>query len=179
MTMKLRILSLALALLGACGLTHERAADEGPQARPSATEGFTVYTVGRLSFEAPASWRATGSARQVLLVSPADDARIDVQQVEGAPQASDEACLARAQEALTRGAARLENVRRHATTLAGRRAVVQEADQQGWHGWAWAVCDRGEQYRLFFTGRSPVPADGVRAVRRLSSSAVLAGAPGA
>ena len=35
------------------------------------------------------------------------------------------------------------------------RLIAQEADQGGWHGWAWATCDGGEQYRVFLAGRSP------------------------
>jgi hypothetical protein len=137
-----------------------------------------LYTVGRLTFEAPAGWRARGDARRVVLVSPADDARIDAQ-VSDRTFPDDRSCLAHAEDALARGQAKLTNVRRHPTTLAARRALVQEADQNGWHGWAWAVCDRGEQYRVFFTGRSPLNPESVRASRLLGSSAVIAAGPGA
>jgi hypothetical protein len=137
-----------------------------------------MFTVGRLSFEAPATWPARGDARRVLLVSPQNDARIDAQLTEKTFR-SDGECLAQAEDSLARGSARLSSVRRHPTTLAGRKAVVQEADQDGWHGWAWAVCDGGEQYRIFFTGRSPIGEEQLRASQLLSSSAVLAARPGA
>jgi len=139
---------------------------------------MVIYTVGRLSFEAPAGWEARGDERHLLLVSPQSDARIDGQ-VGREPFTDDRACLEQAEAALKRGVGRLVNVQRHPTTLAGRKAVVQEADEQGWHGWAWAVCDGGEQYRLFFTGRSPLNEEAVRAARLLASSAMMAARPGA
>ncbi len=170
-------LALALAL-GGCGIIQERAQEQGPQSRPAGDEGMLLFTVGRLSFEAPASWPARGDPRRVLLVSPQNDARIDAQLTDRTFK-TDAECLAQAEDSLARGSAQLRNVRRHPTTLAGRKAVVQEADQDGWHGWAWAVCDRGEQYRIFFTGRSPLREEPLRASRLLSSSAVLATRPGA
>jgi hypothetical protein len=137
-----------------------------------------LYTVGRLTFEAPAGWEARGDDRHVLLVSPQNDARIDAQLSDRTFQ--DEAeCLAQAEQALVKGSARLTGARRHPTTLAGKRALVQEADQEGWHGWAWATCDGGEQYRIFFTGRSPVGEEALRASRLIPSSAVLAARPSA
>jgi hypothetical protein len=163
-----------LLALSACSLVHQRAEESGPQSRPGGDEGMLLFTVGRISFEAPAAWEATGDARHVTLVAPGSDGRIDAQLGEKTFKTDDE-CLAQAQESLSRGASHLTNVRRHPTTFAGRKAVMQEADQQGWHGWAWAVCDGGEQYRLFFTGRSPLKDDAVRAVRLLSSSATLTG----
>ena len=168
---------LALAA-SACTLVHERARESGPQSRPSGDEGMLLYTVGRLTFEAPAGWQARGDPRHVLLVSPGDDARIDAQVAERT-YPNDAECLTQAEQALARGGARLTNLRRHPTTLAGRKAVVQEADQDRWHGWAGAMCDGGEQYRRFFTGLSPLPEPSLRAVRLLASSAVLAGRPGA
>lgn len=167
-----------LLALCACSLVHQRAEESGPQSRPAGDEGMLLFTVGRLSFEAPASWEATGDARHLLLVSPTNDGRVDAQVGEKTFK-TDEECLVQAQEALSRGSAKLTNVRRHPTTFAGRKAVVQEADQAGWHGWAWAVCDGGEQYRLFFTGRSPMKEEAIRAVRLLSSSASLATGPNA
>jgi hypothetical protein len=166
-----------LLALSACALVHERAQESAPQARPAGDEGMLLYTVGRLTFEAPAGWRARGDARHVVLDSPAGDARIDAQ-VSNKTYPDDAACLAQAEDALAQRQGESTNVRRHPTTLAGRKAVVQEADQQGWHGWAWGMCDRGEQYRLFFTGRSPLNQESVRASRLVSSSATL-GAPGA
>lgn len=174
--MNTRLSCLALALC-ACGVIHQRA-EEGPVSRPAGDEGMLMFTVGRLSFEAPAAWEARGDARHVLLVSPRSDARVDAQ-VTDRTFKDDGECLARADEALSRGSGTLTKVRRHATTLAGRKAVVQEADQDGWHGWAWAVCDGGEQYRIFFTGRSPLDEEAVRVSRLISSSAVLTTRPGA
>ncbi len=169
--------ALALLLSG-CVVVHERAREGGPQSRPGGDEGMLLYTVGRLSFEAPAAWEARGDPRHVVLVRGANDARLDAQLVEkGFP---DEAqCLAQAEASLARGTTKLTNVRRHPTTLAGRKAIVQEADQGAWHGWAWALCDGGEQYRIFFSGRSPLDEEALRAVRLLSSSAVLAAGPSA
>ncbi len=162
-----------LAALASCSLVHERAREEEPVSRPAGDEGMVLYTVGRLTFEAPAAWQPRGDARHVLLMSPANDGRIDAQAV-GKTFTDDAKCLADAEQALIRGSGNLKNVRRHPSSLAGRKALYQEADQQEWHGWAWAVCDRGEQYRIFFTGRSPVDDAKLRAVRLLSSSASLA-----
>ena len=75
------------------------------------------------------------------------------------------------------GAASLTGVRRHATTFAGRKAVVQEADQGGWHGWAWATCDRGEQYRVFLSGRAPVSRETSRCSAGSWPTARLGGTP--
>lgn len=173
-----RALALLAVATSACTLVHERARESGPQARPAGDEGMLLYTVGRLTFEAPAGWQARGDPRHVLLVSPGEDARIDAQVAERTFK-DDAECLAQAEQSLARGGARLTGVRRHPTTVAGRKAVVQEADQDRWHGWAWALCDGGEQYRLFFTGVSPLAEPSLRAMRLLSSSAVLAGRPGA
>jgi hypothetical protein len=173
-----RFLTTFLLALCACGLVHERAQESGPQSRPAGDEGMLMFTVGRLSFEAPAAWPARGDPRRVLLVSPENDARIDAQVTERAFK-SDAECLSQAEASLAQGSAKLTNVRRHATTLAGRKAVVQEADQGAWHGWAWAMCDGGEQYRIFFTGQSPLGEESLRASRLLPSSAVLAAKPGA
>ena len=148
------------------------------RARPAGDEGMLMFTVGRLAFEGPVGWEQSGDARRVLLVSPQSGARLDVQLM-ARTYADDRECLAQAEQALERGSGSFTGVRRHATRLAGRKAVVQEADQAGWHGWAWAVCDGGEQYRLFFTGRSPLGEEELRASRLLPSSAVLAAHSGA
>jgi hypothetical protein len=169
MTRRLRLAPLALL-----PLALQLACASGPQARPGGDEGMLLFTVGRLSFQAPAAWQARGDANHVVLVSPAGDARLDARRADRTFP-DDRQCLSNAEEALARGGARLRNVRRHPTTLAGRRAVVQEADQDRWHGWAWALCDAGEQYRVFLTGLSPVREEALRAVRLLSSSAYLAG----
>jgi len=56
-------------------------------------------------------------------------------------------------------------------------AVAQEADGSGWHGWAWATCDGGEQYRVSVAGRAPVPREIVDVQRRVVSTARLGGKP--
>jgi hypothetical protein len=174
-----RVLVLSLSVgVCSCAIVHQRAQDSAPQSGPAGDEGMLLYTVGRLSFEAPAGWQARGDARKVVLTSPGDDGRIDAQ-VSDAKFPNDKACLAQAREALSRGESKLTNVRRHPTTLAGREAVVQEADSAGWHGWAWAVCSGGEQYRISFNGRSPLNPEAMRASRLITSSAVLAPAPNA
>jgi hypothetical protein len=57
------VVLLALALSG-CGILHERAQEQGPQSRPAGDEGMLLFTVGRLSFEAPAAWPARGDPRR-------------------------------------------------------------------------------------------------------------------
>lgn len=174
--MRLAVLCVALVATG-CSLVHERAREGQPVSRPGG-EGMLLYAVGRLSFEAPGAWEARGDPRRVLLVSPGSDARIDAQATEKRFRGEAD-CLANAEQALVRGSAKLTNVRRHPTKLAGRKGLVQEADQEGWHGWAWAVCDGGEQYRLFFTARAPMSEEALRASRLLPSSAAIATRPGA
>jgi hypothetical protein len=110
--------------------------------------------VAELHFEVPADWRADGGPRQVKLVSPGGDALLEVRATAVPGPAA--ACLTEAEKALARGAASLGGVSRHPSTFAGKKAVAQEADQGGWHGWAWATCDRGEQYRVWLAGRAPV-----------------------
>ncbi len=147
-----------------------------PPSRPSGDEGMVLYTVGRLTFEAPAAWRAAGDARHVRLESEDGRAVLDVAETDRR-YASDAECLAQAEASLSRGAADLRNVRRHPTVLAGRRAVTQEADQGRWHGWAYALCDAGTQYRVFFTGLSPLSEEAVAAYQALTASAQLSGSP--
>lgn len=166
------LVALITTASGGCGLVHERAREAGPQSRPG-DEGMLVYSVGRFSFQAPGHWSARGDPRHVFLASPGGEARIDAQVAERTFP-DDARCLADAEQALVRGGARLTNVRRHPSTFAGRRAISQEADQDRWHGWAWAVCDGGEQFRLFFTGLSPLPQETLRVVRILASSATIA-----
>jgi len=141
--------------------------------RPAATEGASVYTVGALSFEAPTAWQATGDERHVKIVAPGDDATIEASA--HADAGSEAECLSGAEAALDRGAAGLSAVQRHPSTLAGRKAVEQEADRGGWHGWAWATCDGGVQYRLWFAGRSPLSREMLDAQKRLVGSAQIGG----
>ena len=165
---------LALLLLASCTLVHERAGDGPVRGEASAQKGMLEYAVGRLTFLAPDSWEATGGSRRVQLAHPTNHGRLDVQQVDRAFRDEKE-CLAAAEESLAKGAANLTNVRRHGSSFAGKRAVAQEADQAGWHGWAWAVCDGATQYRLFFAGRAPVPADVMDAWRGFTRSAAFTG----
>jgi hypothetical protein len=147
-----------------------------PASRPSGDEGMVIYSVGRLAFEAPAQWDARGDGRRIV-VQPTDErAVLDVRQLERTFR-GEAACLREAEDALARGSSEFRNVRRHSTTFAGRRAVTQEADQGPWHGWAYAVCDGGVQYRVFFSGRSPLPDEDVEAWRMLVASAQLGGPP--
>lgn len=147
----------------------------GPVSRPTPDGSARIYSVSGLSFEVPSAWSADGTERKVRLSSPGDDALLEVTATAVAGTAAD--CLASAGEALKRGAASLSGVRRHASTFAGRKAIAQEADQGGWHGWAWATCDRGEQYRVFLSGRAPVSRETIEVQRRLVSTASLGGTP--
>jgi hypothetical protein len=147
----------------------------GPVSRPTPDGAARIYSVAGLSFEVPAGWRADGDPRKVKLTSPGGEALVEVKATAVAGPVAD--CLAGAEEALERGAASLSGVRRHASTFAGRKAISQEADQGGWHGWAWATCDRGEQYRVFLSGRSPVSRETIEVQRRLVATARLGGAP--
>ncbi len=170
MTRRARLL-LAAAAAAACAGPGLHG---GPTPRPAGDEGMVLYTVGRLTFEAPAAWRASGDARRVRLESEDGRALLDVAEAER-HYASEGECLAQAEKSLSRGAADLTNVRRHPTVFAGRRAVTQEADQGRWHGWAFALCDVGNQYRVFFTGLSPLSEEAVAAYQALTASAQLSG----
>ncbi len=161
-------LALAALLAASC-------ARVAPVSRPTSDGSGRVYAVAALTFEAPATWRADGDPRSVKLTSPAGDARVEVK-VTAVP-GSAASCLAGAEEALERGASSLTGVRRHPSTFAGRKAIAQEADQGGWHGWAWATCDRGEQYRVFLAGRAPVSRDTIEVQRRLVATARMGGTP--
>jgi hypothetical protein len=171
-----RAAALALLLLAAAGCAGLKAAvAPAPEATPGARPGWLGWRVGGLQFEAPEAWTPSGDARRLGL-DAAGAARLEAWVVEER-FADGKACLAGAEEALARGEAQLSRVRRHATTLAGRPAVVQEADAGGWHGWAYAVCQGGEQHRLFFTGRSPIPGELLEAWRGVVGSVRLGGGP--
>jgi hypothetical protein len=149
--------ALALLLLGGAGCAGLRdLLAPPPEGAPGSRPGWLAWSVGALRFEAPAGWTPSGDARRLGL-DAGGEARLEAWVLEER-YVDAAACLAAAGEALARGEAQLSRVRRHATTLAGRPAVVQEADSGGWHGWAYAVCQGGTQHRLFFTGRSPIPA---------------------
>jgi hypothetical protein len=155
-------------------LVLQACAVERPVARPGGDEGMVVYQVGRLSFQAPQAWEASGGPAAVRAESRDGSAFLDVRSLDRRFPGERE-CLAQADESLAQGAADLANVRRHSTTLAGRRAVAQEADRGNWHGWAYAVCDGGTQYRLFLTGVSPVSGEALAALRALLASAWIGG----
>jgi hypothetical protein len=164
-------LALGLAALPGCGGLGTLLGPP-PESGPGSRAGWLAYRVDGLRFEAPAGWSASGDARRVTL--EADGLKLEAWAVEGR-FADARACLAAAEEALARGAERLTRVRRHTSALAGRNAVAQEADAGGWPGWAYGVCDGPLQYRLFFTGRSPIPAEVLEAWRAVVASARLGG----
>src|SRR5688572_1388354 len=115
-----------------------------PVGRPGSVEGMMAYTVGTLSFEAPAAWEAKGTAEKLTLSAPDQGAELQVSVVPStAPTEKD--CLVVADRELAKRSSRFRNVRRHETTLGGRIAVMQEADggqgASSWHGWAYAICD--------------------------------------
>jgi hypothetical protein len=146
-----------------------------PVSRPTPDGTARVYAVAGLTFEAPASWTADGDPRRVKLQAPGGDAVVEARAtaVKGPPAE----CLASAGESLERGSGDLTGIRRHASTFAGQKAVSQEADQGGWHGWAWAACHGGEQYRVFLAGRTPVSRETIEVQRRLVASARIGGSP--
>jgi hypothetical protein len=110
-----------------------------------------------VSFEAPG-----GRARLELSV-PATD------------YPDERGCLAAAEEKLRGQAGTLERARRHGTRFAGRAAQTLEADSGSWHVWAWAACDGGAQYRIFFTSAAPAGQDAIEAQHTLVASARIGG----
>ena len=93
-----------VALLGEAGAILAGAcARVGPVSRPSQDGATRIYWVAELQFQAPADWRADGGPREVKLVSPAGDARLEVRATATPGPAA--ACLSGAEEALARGAA--------------------------------------------------------------------------
>ncbi len=169
----LTLLLLSLMASGCAGLRALLAPP--PQGMPTDRPGWLGWSVGELRLEAPAAWTAAGDARRLTLEA-GEAARLEAWVVEER-FADARTCLAAAEEALARGEAQLSRVRRHQTTLARRPAVMQEADAGGWHGWAYAVCQGGEQHRLMFNGRSPISAELLEAWRGVVASARLGGGP--
>jgi len=165
--------ALAAALsLTACAGVRE-ALSGAPAGVPSGREGWLLYAVGELRFEAPAEWERSGSPRHLTLQRPDGSARLEVSTPE-VPFAGAAACLADAAQVLKRGGG-MERVRQHPTRFAGVRALLLEGDQNGWHVWAWAACDGGVQYQVFLTARSPAPPDVVETYRALASGARVGG----
>ena len=144
-----------------------------PEGTPGERAGWLAYRVGRLRFEAPAGWTRSGDPGRLVLEA-GRAARLEAWVVD-ARYASARACLDEAEASLERGEGQLARVRRHPTTLGGRPALVQEADAGGWHGWAYAACAGPVQHRLFFTGRSPIPAELLEAWREVVKSARVGG----
>ena len=165
---------VVLLSLSACRTVREAFAPP-PQGQPTGREGWSAYTVGDLRIEAPAAWRPHGTAERLELESPDGSARLQVRRAEDR-LAGEKACLAAAEEALSASEANLSRPRLHPTTVAGRRAMVLEADQgDRGHGWAWAVCDGGVQYRIFLSGASPLSKDVLEAYRTLLATARIGG----
>ncbi len=168
-----RPLALALLALSSCATLSEAFAP-APVGMPSGREGWLVYSIRDLRFEAPAGWHASGGERRMALEAPDGSARFEVSYP--APDLPDEkACLASAAEKLRSQEGALERSRRHGTRFAGRPAQTLEADRGGWHVWAWAACDGGVQYRVFFTAATPAPQEVLEAYRALVASARVGG----
>ncbi len=161
----------AVLLLAGCG--HLLA--PAPVGKPSGREGWLVYQLRDLRFEAPAAWRAAGGDRRMSFEAPDGKARLELSYPE-ADLASEKACLASAEQKLRAQEGSLERPRLHATRFAGVPAQTLEADERGWHVWAFAACDGGVQYRVFFTAATPAAPEVLDAWRTLVGSARIGGA---
>ena len=166
-------LASALALAAGCA-TFKGAFTPAPEGQLCGREGWLVYNIGSLRFQAPASWRASGGERRMTLEAPDGRARLEIS-YPAKPFEDERACLADADEKLRDHAAKLERARRHATKFAGVRAETLEADQGAWHVWAYAACEGGVQYRVFFTAATPAAAEPLEAHRTLVASARIGG----
>lgn len=171
----MRGLAVALLLLSACGTLREAFAP-AVAGKPSGREGWLVYGLRDLRFEAPSTWSARGGERRLTLEAPDGRARLEISFPESA-YPDERACLAAAEEKLRARAqdAAVSRARRHPTRFAGLPAQTLEADQGAWHVWAYAACDGGVQYRVFFTAASPSPPAVLEAWRALVASARLGG----
>ncbi len=167
------VLAALAALAPGCASIRDALAP-APVGKPSGREGWLVYGLGALRFEAPAAWHPSGGERKVVLESPDGRARLEVSYPEK-PFADEKACLAEADEKLRDQSAKLERARRHATRFAGVSAQTLEADEGGWHVWAYAACDGGTQYRIFFTAATPAAAADLEAQRTLVATAKIGG----
>jgi hypothetical protein len=146
-----------IVLLGAVALAATVAACAAPKSLagvPGGRPGWVLYRVGELWFRAPRDWHATGDVRHATVQEPDARSKLEIT-VPEQPFPDQRACLAAAEERLSRAAAGLERARRHPTKLAGRPGLSMEADQGGWHVWAIAACDGGVQYQIFFTSATP------------------------
>ncbi|HET7824353.1 MAG TPA: hypothetical protein VFK90_03425 [Anaeromyxobacter sp.] len=171
--MRRAAVAAAALALAACGTVREALAP-GPQGKPSGRDGWLVYELRDLRFEAPATWRPSGGEARVALEEPDGKARVEVTH-RSSDFADERACLQDADERLRQQASAFERSRKHATRFAGHPAQALEGDQGGWHVWAVAVCDGGVQYRVFFTAASPASPQALEAWRTLSESARIGG----
>lgn len=167
-------LAAAVVLATGCATMRE-AFSRPPSGEPTDRAGWLRYRVGQLEVQVPQDWRPQGDDRRLTLTAPGEAGRLELARAEQAFPGEKE-CLAAAEEALVRGEGAFERVRRHPTRLAGRPAIVQEADQKGWHGWAYAVCDGGVQYRLFLVGRSPLTREVTELYQDLTARTRIGGA---
>lgn len=172
MRLRTAVTAAAIALTG-CATIRDALAP-APVGQPSGREGWLVYGLRDLRFEAPAAWYASGGERRIRLEAPDGLARLEISYPEG-DLADERACLAAAEESLRRQERALERARRHPTRFAGRPAQVLEADQGGWHVWAYAACDGGVQYRVFLTAATPASAEALDAYRTLVQTARIGG----
>ncbi len=164
---------LAVAAVSGCASLREALAP-APVGKPSGREGWLVYELRDLRFQAPAGWRPTGGGQRVALEEPDGRARLEITMREEA-FGSEKACLADAEEKLKSQEGSFERARRHPTRFAGRPAHTLEGDQGGWHVWATALCDGGMQYRVFFTAASPATPEALEAYRTLGETARVGG----
>jgi hypothetical protein len=167
-------LALALVFFAGCKTVEPAVVVPPPPSEEMAT-GDRVYRVDRLRFQVPGEWEARGGPRLVALEAPDQSAQLQVESIDSRAANEDE-CLAHAEAALERGASGLTNVRRHQTSLGGRRALTQEADMpNAWHGWAYALCDGPTEYRLFFAGKTPLPPPAMDTFQKWIASVRLEG----
>jgi hypothetical protein len=165
--------AVALALAAPGCATLRGMVSPPPQGTPSGREGWLVYRVQDLRVEAPAAWTASGDAKHLRLEAPEGVARLELS-TPGEPLADEKACLAEAEKVLAR-ASSLERVRRHPTTFGGARGLALEGDTGGWHVWAWAACDGGRQYQVFFTARTPASPAVLEVQRAVATGARIGG----
>ncbi len=164
-------LTLALLLASCAGPSGLRGS---PGSLPASRADWRLYSVGGLSFEAPAAWDASGDARRMALLPPEGAARLEAWE-SGKRGADDASCLADGEAAMKARDAGLERVQRHPSSLGGRKAITQEADQGSNHGWAWVTCIGPAQHWITFTGRSPVSQPLLEEWRSVVQSARLGG----
>jgi hypothetical protein len=162
-----------VAALGGCRTLRD-AFTPAPVGSPSGREGWLVYPLRELRFEAPATWRVSAGERRLTLEAPDGKAKLEITYA-AEDFADEKACLAAAEEKLRQQQGTLERARLHATRLAGRPAHALEGDQGAWHVRATAACDGGVQYRVFFTAATPASRDALEAHRTLLQSARIGG----